>query len=895
MWPRFCNRLLKLAITKFSFRGIFMKCKIRVGLLVFIFVWMCTALGSGEIQLYQEGKLEELKLPFYRTWIVGVDAAYQSIYESYGISYSRVDTSELRGGFTEEFFRLYDAGEINVTLSAPNIVVLSGYTKGIKIIDPYLHGNLEKYFKELRDQEEFGKIYKDAVRSAKNSLVKPLTACTRRTNAQWRQELQFELEYDGVKETFRLLNKKVAKGIGLVGKDRSVKVFNMSGCHSTTCFNALIEVLKKRRDIEVLILANNNTARNLLDALKRNTKIQVIDLFGNELADDVIEEFKDTIKRNRNVQNSSPLIRSLSMLPGGVSALVKLPDTDSQTLNDMLQNPAVDTAILTDMLNHPNADAELLQNIAEHPEADAAILLAIMQKNIIDAEVLEAVANNPQADDDMLTKIVLHPHATPDLINTILRQPNISNEVLATIVAHSRVTAEILAKVAADPNVDILTLFAVAQNPITDLVGLNAIVSNSKTEEQLLVIVATHSNADSSLLATILTRYPGLDASVLSTIAQTPLANSVILSKIIGNPNITPAILAAVAANKNADSNNLLEIVRSPVTDMSGLHAVILHPALTSACLAEIAVHPSVEITLLRSIANHPRADANALLAVVQSSLIDQMGLMMVGRNQNADVRVKNAVTAALKNLVFQKTSPAPLTVSVHNVTIDNMLTNTAGFGAMPAPSPGHQAAGLLAMTPQASAPQGGWFTAAAGAFMGLIKKEKPVPTTPEELVIAAVGRMLDSQGLPKVSSGLAYDDLISKMNLQPDLIDATALLTMAQNPQAGIDALMKILYHPQVDAITIANIAAHANADLQVLFAVAMHPVTDLTGLTVVIRNPRANGLILAIAANHLNADHILHAEIEYYGTAGTAEQVPLENIRYYSTKLAARWRNQS
>ena len=118
--------------------------KYKVSLLLVV-IWTY-ALGGGEIQLYQKGKIEELKLPFYRTWVVDVSADHQEVYESYGISYSRApDTSELRAGFTEEFFRLHEFGEIVVTLGAQNAVILSGKNKQINITDPYLHNNLEKY------------------------------------------------------------------------------------------------------------------------------------------------------------------------------------------------------------------------------------------------------------------------------------------------------------------------------------------------------------------------------------------------------------------------------------------------------------------------------------------------------------------------------------------------------------------------------------------------------------------------------------------------------------------------------------------------------------------------------------------------------------------------------
>ena len=887
-----------------------MKYKVKISLLLIV-VWTY-ALGGGKIQLYQERKIEELKLPFFKTWIVDVRAYDQKIYESYGISCSRVGTSEFRIGFTEKFFRLYESGEIAVALDSHGVVILSDRNKQIKITAPHLHSSFEKYFKELKNQEKFAKTYTDTLSNVNKSLVNLLTALTRRTNMEWKQEFQFKLKYDGVKETFVLPNRQLALVIKIIYNDRNVKIFNMSGCHSTTCFNALLEVLRKLLDIEVLILANcdldTNAVDSLFKVLTRNINIQVIDLFGNNLAEDIVSKFEDIVTRNRFIRaNSSTdygrLFNATSCCFNVMLALVQNFDTHNSTLLAVLQhNPAVDAIILTVMLVHPNVDAELLENIAKHPEANADVLLGVVQHDIVDAGALEVVARHPKVDDSVLIEVVLHSCMTSDLLNEILVLPNISDDVLVAIVERLNpwdvmnqpgITAGILAKIAANSNIGTVTLLTIAQNPITDLNGLNAIVYNPNIDAQILAMVATHPNVDSSLLATILTLYSGIDTSVLLTIARNPLASPVVLSKIIGRPNITPAILAAVAANENADANNLLEIASSPVTDISGLLAVVSHTQVTTACLSAVASHPNAEI-VLRNIAVHPKADANTLLNVVQNPAVDQMSLIMVSNNPNADDRVKNAITADFSTLTPQRTT-APLTFSVNNVTIDNMFSNTANSAVMSNPSSAGQIAGLLVGIPQTSEPQMSWLTAAI-SFFGLFNKkiEKPALTS-EDLAIKAVARLVNSDKLPEVSQSQTCEELLRDMNIQPEAVNIRDLLAMAQNPRADISTLLAIVNHPQVDALTLANVAAHANADLQVLFAVAMHPATSILGLTVVIRNPRANGFVHLAVENHSNADYILYVEIMYYGIVGTIEQVSPEKIKYYSSERAVRWRNEN
>lgn len=916
-----------------------MKNKVIFTMLLCSFIWISSVLGSGEIEEYQKSKLNGLKSPFFERWIDDVPKGEQALYESYGMVCSRLHSSKIKTVFVEEFFRLYESGEINVDLGVPNEIILSGREKRLAIYDKQLRHNFEKYVKELENQKAFIDHYNRTLYNKKVLLVEEiLTTHSHRTPVEWAQGLQFNLKYDEnrVQETFRLTNDEVREIIEIVGEDDNTQVLNLSGCQSRTCMNALLKVLQNHSGIEGLIIANCNlnitTAQDLLEILEQNTDIRLIDVSGNGLSLEIVSNFERIVERNcRLMENDSEdqVLYNLFKNPGVLLDVVRDRDADIDILYSVLKSPHTDSDVLSEMTKHPKVNAGLLRKIAEHEAADVTTLLNVARNNKANRMGLEAVINNSLVNNVILIEVVDHANVRIDLLKNIVCRRDIDASVLAAIATHPKIDnvdilsfgirspntsfvelqdrssetiEKILLEIAKNPNTESGILSVVAQNPITSIGGLTAIVLNRNVDAQALAVVVEHPNANNTLFATIASRDHncGVDDKVLLAMARNLNTDSNSLNRILENASKNAAVLAAVAVHPNADANHLFTIAGCSLTDVSGLRNILTHSRVIPDCLMEIMSRNALDAELLRRIAAHSVADADILLTVVQNHNVNQACLMAASKNRNADDRVKNVVklkrdhfvrreetgesSGVLSPIVSQRPTVNQRSPSLMNTNISNNAL--AGSNLLPESNSAVQAGSLFAVT-ASSATQGsdllgwfnpiGWVTSAMSYIWDLFKSSE---IQKDEKSDAYVDRVI-----LRVAGLVGLGDLRQPM-LSIPLRYAELLRTL--NPyDRPIDAsiLLAIAKHPHADVTALRGVVSHPAVDAITLAYVAAHANADSQVLYDVVMHSYTNIVGLTVAIRNPNADGLIHLQAWNHPNADNTLR---DEIRYYGVEYS-------
>ena len=234
------------------------------------------------------------------------------------------------------------------------------------------------------------------------------TASAVLTEEEWKSHVKQIIQGHNMPMIAQLYH-HLAEGIHQVGQDKWI--FNLSGCQSQECIEALIDVLNSRNDIGVVNVANCNlsleTARRLLAAVQHNTQLQIINVSGNNLPEDVMQAFQVIVEQNRAVVQQS-LTGQPRELVSGISLFALAVD------------PALDNDTIRLLAQHPNSDPMLLSYI-------------VTERSQIDRTILADVANNS--------------NTTLDLLWAIIRHPGVDSAILAIVASHANVDAELVAEV----------------------------------------------------------------------------------------------------------------------------------------------------------------------------------------------------------------------------------------------------------------------------------------------------------------------------------------------------------------------------------------------------------------------------------------------------------------
>lgn len=172
----------------------------------------------------------------------------------------------------------------------------------LMITDSAWIANFKKYLTEVERQEEFkqekGGLLKVRALQIARRLLNEMVI---RGQTAWREQWKVELSYDKVTEEFSLSDEEITAAIEQVMRGENLKVMNLSGCKSQASIEVLIELLKKRNDIKVLILANCNlsqtNAQNLLQVLA-HPRLHTIDVTGNNLPDELEQALHARVSNN---------------------------------------------------------------------------------------------------------------------------------------------------------------------------------------------------------------------------------------------------------------------------------------------------------------------------------------------------------------------------------------------------------------------------------------------------------------------------------------------------------------------------------------------------------------------------------------------------------------------
>ena len=381
-----------------------------------LLLWVCSALGQGEIAQHQLSKINEL-----RQRVMAEKIAHNAT----NVNTCQYRWSSLMLRNDRVLSRMLDQIERNNLLysfdsAAYQFSNSSG--EAFYISDVNWISVFGEYVTELRRQEEFKKEYLTAMDKL---LSKAITANSIRTSLIWHQDTQLTLTYDNVSETFMPNSNDIATTLESIGENPEIRSLNLSGCKIQTCFDVLISMLKQRNDFEVIILANcdlsSASAQRLLEAVSQNSQLQVIDVSGNKIPYETMYAFQSIVQLNHWRSFCHKLETNAAYI-------------DPIDLHAAVTNPLTNDHILS-IVAHVTIEANLLRIIASHHEARRDTLLAVAQNPVTDSITLDNIITGPHTDLTVLTAVAANPNTTANQLLAVIRNPLVNIQEVRPIIA----------------------------------------------------------------------------------------------------------------------------------------------------------------------------------------------------------------------------------------------------------------------------------------------------------------------------------------------------------------------------------------------------------------------------------------------------------------------------
>ena len=455
------------------------------------------------------------------------------------------------------------------------------------------------YLDELKHQKKFNKEKSVLLKTnAKKTLPGLLTSENTRDRDKWREATKITLSYDEVTEEFEPTDEDIIAIIEQVGKDKNNRILNLSGCQSQACMNTLIELLKTRDDIKVLILANCNldqtSAENLLQALSHQTQMRIIDVTGNDLPSELEQAFHTILERNLSTIHDNVIHDEVTHETAASDSVLE----DSEHDNPLPQLPKEDhekmvavvddirsliTGIKTVHVIHTNVGWENnMERILTSHEASALApqvypyLAASIRRIGQDKTVWSFNLSGCQSQECINALIDLLKHRqdvgivnlancnltvetaqrllTAIQNNTQLQIINISGNNLPYEIVRAFQTISVRNRAA--------LLHALINNADISSTSLFALAMDLGLDSHTLSLLAQHPNCDSELLSYIVAERSQVDSIILAAVANNPNATPELLRRIINKPHVDTAILNMVARHPNVDTELAEEIAR---------------------------------------------------------------------------------------------------------------------------------------------------------------------------------------------------------------------------------------------------------------------------------------------------------------------------------------------